>query len=242
MTELLVIVPARGSSKRLPGKNLRRLAGRTLLAHTAEAIGAAGIDAPVMLSTDDDEIAAEGERLGWQVPFRRPASISGDEATTVSGVLHALDWFRRDKDADPDMTMVLQATSPLRGGACLREALKLLRERSDAESVIAMSECHVPPAQLFFASSEGFAFPVTGDWRRPFYTPNGALYLSRTEAIRRCNSLYAGRILPLVLDPIRSIDIDTELDFMLAEAAHGMGPLPEAASFTPRPAKDASAK
>lgn len=138
--------------------------------------------------------------------------------------------------------MVLQATSPLRGGACLREAVKLLNAHSDADSVVAMTECHLPPAQLFFANGEGYAIPVADDWRRPIYTPNGALYLARTEAIRRSNSLYAGRILPLVLHPICAIDIDTEQDLMLAEAMYKMGPPSESSSFAPRPARDASAR
>lgn len=228
MTNLLIIVPARGGSKRVPGKNLRQLAGRTLLAHTAEAIEASALGAPVILSTDDDDIAREGKRLGWQVPFRRPAELSSDDAPTIAGVLHAVDWYAEAHGADPKATMVLQTTSPLRGGYSLREAVGLLSDRADFDSVIAMTESHVPPAQIFFSRKDGVAVPVSGDWRRPVYRPNGALYLARTAAIRASQSLYAGTIAPLVLDPIRSIDIDTEQDLRLAEAALEAGlPLEE---------------
>jgi CMP-N,N'-diacetyllegionaminic acid synthase len=216
---VLIIVPARGGSKRLPGKNVRQLGGRSLLAHTAAAIAEAGLDAPVFLSTDDDAIAAEGKRLSWHVPFRRPADLATDDAATIDVVLHALDFRLAETGADPVLVMVLQPTSPLRGGACLRAALDLLTARDDADGVIGMVGLHVPPARLFFADHDGFAVAVSADFRRPVYAPNGAVYLARTAAVRAARSLYTPRLLPLVMDAFRSIDIDTEADWRFAEAA-----------------------
>ncbi len=237
MTSLLIIVPARGGSKRLPGKNLRLLGGKSLLAHTAEAIRSAAQDAPVVLSTDDDAIAHEGILLGWTVPFRRPAELATDHATTLDTVLHTLDWYRAAHGADPASTMVLQPTSPFRGSACLREACRLLTERTDIDSVVAMSAIDVPPARLYLADADGAASPVADDARAPVYRPNGALYLSRTEAIRRDRKLYAGAILPLVLDGPRAIDIDTAADWSIAEAALASGLPDETASFHPKTAR-----
>lgn len=230
-----MVVPARGGSKRLPGKNLRRLGDRSLLAHTAEAIQRTGLGWPVLLSTDDQLIAAEGERLGWQVPFLRPAELADDQAGTVDVALHALDWYRETHGNDPEATMVLQPTSPFRGGACLSAAIDLLTERSDIDSVVAMSECQVPAARLYLARSDGIAEPLSDDCRTPVYRPNGALYLTRTVALRRARSLYAGAIYPLVLGGPRALDIDTPADWFIAEAALAAGLPAEPDSFVPKP-------
>jgi len=236
VTQMLIIVPARGGSKRLPQKNLRPLAGRSLLAHTAEAVESAGLTAPVLLTTDDEAIAAEGQRLGWRVPFRRPAALATDTATTVEAVLHALDWFSGEQSRDPDVVMVLQPTSPFRGAACLRAAIAALQRRPEIDSVVAMTALHLPPARLFLAAADGVARPLLdGDGRRPIYVPNGALYLTRTKALRRESTLYAGAILPLVLDGARTVDIDTPSDWRLAEALITAGLPPEAGPFDPAP-------
>jgi len=216
--KVLVIVPARGGSKRLPGKNLRNLAGKSLLAHTADAIIEAGLDAPVLLTTEADNIAAEGERLGWQVPFRRPVSLAADDSPTIDAVLHALDWFANDAGGDPEQVLLLQPTSPLRGGQCLRAALDLLNARENADAVIGVMAVNIPPAHLYLVAHDGFAEPVADNKRQPVYIPNGAVYLARTIALRASRSFYVPRFLPLVMDPVNSIDIDTETEWVLAEA------------------------
>ncbi len=235
MTACLIIVPARGGSKRLPGKNLKRLGDRSLLAHTADAIKRSGLVAPVLLTTEDDAIAAEGKRLGWQVPFRRPAELADDRATTVAAALHTLDWYQSEYGADPDTTMLLQPTSPFRGGACLAAAVALLAERADIDSVIAMTESHIPAARLYVAGPEAVATALSDDRRAPVYLPNGALYLCRTSALRRDRTLYAGAIYPLVLEGARSIDIDTPADWAVAEAVLAAGLPAEQQNFAPKP-------
>ncbi|MGB0630052.1 MAG: cytidylyltransferase domain-containing protein [Alphaproteobacteria bacterium] len=218
VTPLLILVPARGGSKRLAGKNVRPLAGRSLIARTADAIAESGLDAPVFLTTDNDAIAAEGERAGMLAPFRRPAELAGDNAPTIDAVLHALDWFRDEHGHEPDAVMVLQPTSPLRGGAVLRAAFERLAARPDIDSVVAMTEMGLPANRIYFTDANGCAEAVSEDRRYPVYVPNGALYLARTEKVRAGRTLYAGAVLPLVLDPARAIDIDTEEDWRLAEA------------------------
>lgn len=211
----------------MPGKNLKELAGKTLLAHTALAIQAAGIKAPVLLTTDDDQIAAEGEQLGWSVPFRRPADLASDDAPTYDAILHALDWFKDANGSDPGAVLVLQPSSPLRGGSCLVSALNVINNQTDTDTVVAVSTLHVPPAHVYSADADGFVHPLDGsDLRRPLYVPNGAVYLTRTAALRKYRSLYAGRIRPLIMEAARSIDIDTEEDWWLAESLHAAG-LPE---------------
>ncbi|MDP7341844.1 MAG: acylneuraminate cytidylyltransferase family protein [Alphaproteobacteria bacterium] len=217
MTALLCIVPARGGSKRLPGKNLRTLGDRPLLDHTARALDDAGLgEAPCLLSTDDEAIAARGRVLGWRVPWLRPAALATDQAATVDTVFHALDWYASESGGDPERVMVLQPTSPLRGAACLTAALAALDSHADADAVVGMRRLHVPNDVAYRIDDAGFAQPVAhlGE-----LAPNGAVYLVRTAALRTHRSLYPPRTLPWVMDPIASIDIDTGADWRLAEAA-----------------------
>jgi CMP-N,N'-diacetyllegionaminic acid synthase len=224
VTELLVIVPARAGSKRLPGKNSRALAGKTLMARTADAMAAAGISGSCLLSTDDDVIAREGERLGWLVPFRRPAALAADDTPTVPVVLHALDWFRGQHGGDPELTLVLQLTSPLRGGVCISRAIAMLRARADADAVIAMARLDRAPRHIVSVDRDGFAAPLAEtDTPRPLATPNGALYLIRTAALRSAGTLMPKHTLPLLMDAVGSLDIDDAMDWALAEAAAQAG-------------------
>ncbi|MBK8908195.1 MAG: acylneuraminate cytidylyltransferase family protein [Rhodospirillales bacterium] len=201
----------------MPGKNLRVLAGRPLLAYTADAIREAGLAAsPCLLTTDDDGIAEVGRGLGWLAPFRRPAHLAGDDATTADAVIHALDWFAAEDGADPKAVMVLQPTSPLRGGAVLRCGLDVLAARPEANSVIAVSPLHVSASHTFCIDECDMLRPVGADDRR-VVVPNGALYLTRTAALRSRRSLYAPPIAPIMLDAERAIDIDTESDLRVAE-------------------------
>lgn len=219
MTELLIVVPARGGSKRLPRKNVRTLAGRSLLQWTQEAIAEAGLDAPCLLTTDDEEIAAAGRELGWLVPFLRPAELARDDSPTEPAVLHALDWFAAHRHGDPALVMVLQGTSPFRGGGCLREGLVMLRSAPQADAVVAVRKLHGTAAKVFVRDAENMLNPLgTGD-QQEVVTPNGALYLIRTRVLRARGTLFPPRTLPLMMDDLASMDIDTELDWSLAEAA-----------------------
>lgn len=215
----LVVVPARGGSKRLPGKNLRTLGGRSLLARTADAIHAAGISAPCYLSTDDERIAETGRALGWLVPSLRPAALARDDTPTVPVIRHAVDWYRGARGGDPDNIMVLQVTSPFRSGETIRRGLALLTERKDTQAVVAMSRIDRAPCHLFALDSDHHAVSWTeGDSPKPLYTPNGALYLVRTAAFRATDSLFPPRTAVLITDPIEAIDVDDEADWRLAEA------------------------
>lgn len=224
MTEptVLVVVPARGGSKRVPRKNLRKLAGQPLIAHTAAAISLAGLTARTVLSTDDPEIAEIGAALGWCVPFLRPAELATDSAATADVVLHALDAAGAILDGDPDWTMVLQPTSPFRDPNALRAALAAVAADPTAEGVVGMRRLHVAPAHVFrlgrFGEINQIADVEAVERGEVAMTPNGALYLIRTATLRRTKSFFSGRILPLEMSALASLDIDTEEDFQMAEA------------------------
>lgn len=158
-----------------------------------------------------------GRELGWMAPFRRPARLAGDDATTADAVLHALDWFTAEHGGDPQAVMVLQPTSPLRGGAVLRRGFDILAARPDVNAVIAASALHVSASFTFCIDERDTLQSLSAD-DRPVVVPNGALYITRTAALRAERSLYAAPIAPVLLDAARAIDIDTESDIAVAEA------------------------
>lgn len=216
VSELLIVVPARGGSKRLPGKNLRLLDGEPLLNYTAQAITEAGLgDATCLLSTDNEAIAECGRALGWTVPWLRPAALSDDYAATVDAVLHALDSISRAQTIDFDPIMVLQPTSPLRGSECLIRALELLRTNPTTQAVVGMRALHLPGGLLYATNQDGFieARSVVGN-----LVPNGAVYVARAQPLRSLRTLYPPHTMPLVMNETASIDIDTEDDWRFAES------------------------
>lgn len=229
MTDLLIIIPVRGGSKRLPGKHTRSLAGRNLLERTQDAIAEAGLEAPVLLTTDDEDIAARGRALGWQVPFLRPAELASDSALTLPVVLHALDWYREENGADPNAVLLLQATSPLRSGAAIRGAAELFDTHDDIDAVIGVQRLGFGPDRVFYRDATKLLQPLSAsDSHAALYVPNGTLYLVRSTALRLHGSLFPPAIIPFEMDSAASIDIDTEADWRLAQAllSQPSAPLP----------------
>ena len=216
LSGLLIIVPARGGSKRLPGKNLKFLGGRPLLDHTADAIVGAGLaENRVLLTTDSPEIAEHGRAHDWLVPWLRPAHLAQDDSPTCDVVMHALEWFAGSGGGDPAHIMVLQPTSPLRGSGCLADAVAMLEASPRAHAVVGMRRVRPPGGVLFSADADGFAQPVAipGD-----LTPNGAVYVIRSSALRTHRTLFPPRTKPLVMSARTSVDIDTEVDWLVTEA------------------------
>ncbi|MDP6816679.1 MAG: acylneuraminate cytidylyltransferase family protein [Alphaproteobacteria bacterium] len=219
MSDLLIVIPVRGGSKRLPGKHTRLLAGRNLLERTQDAIGEADLGAPVLLTTDDEEIAGRGRALGWQAPFLRPAALAGDSAPTLPVLLHALDWWRRDSGRDPELVLLLQTTSPMRSADMLRAAVALLARRDEADAVVGVRRLGLGANRIFPLDAGGFLTPLApSESAAPLFVPNGTLYLIRSVSLRRHGTLFPPATLPLEMDSVASVDVDTEADWRLAQA------------------------
>lgn len=218
MSQLLVIVPARGNSQRLPGKHAMPLAGRTLLEWTADAIAESGLAAPCLFTTDDPGLAERGRRLGWMVPFLRPAELARPETPTADAILHALDWYVGAGHPEPRHVLLVQATSPLRRGRHLAEAVDMLWSRRDADAVIGVVESDATRHQPYWLDAASFLRKSeTPDTRRVL--PNGAVYAIEAEMLRRLRAFFTARTLGYLMDADSSIDIDAPDDWRAAEAA-----------------------
>lgn len=233
---VLALIPARGGSKGLPGKNLRPLAGKPLVVWSIEQALAAAEVAMVVVSTDDPAIADVARRAGAEVPFLRPAEISGDTAPTADAVIHALD-FLAARGEEFDAVLLLEPTSPLRAGDDIGRAVRTLVEGWDrAESVVSVSEIHTEsPFVAKTVSPEGFVVPLlppTGASRRQdlptAYFPYGVAYLTKVAAFRATRTFYQSATLPLVIERWQNYEVDDVVDFVCIEAilrARGSGEL-----------------
>jgi len=217
------IVPARGGSKGVPGKNVRPFLGQPLISRTIQvALTSSELDR-LLVSTDDDAIAAVSRAAGAEVPFRRPAEFAGDASTTFDVLRHAAMWVEQNSQARLDAIVTLQPTSPFRRAQHIDAAIRLWRE-SGAPSVI--SVCRAEHSPYWMGHLEGDRFlPLLGDPHRhpqrqvlpDVFRLNGAVYVTSRKTL-----LEEGRILgegtrALVMTEDESLDIDTELDFTIGE-------------------------
>lgn len=218
----LAIIPVRSGSKGLPNKNILPLAGKPLMHWTIEAALASGVFSEVFVSTDSQLYAEIAEQAGVSVPILRPEHLATDQASTIDVVLDVLNYFSaRGKKFDE--VAVLQATSPLRTAQDIQQAVSLMTER-EAPSVISVAPAEHPPLwtqplaeDLCMAS---FAEAIRDQPRQvlgKFYRLNGAIYLAKAEFLRTQKTFLTPETVAFVMEMRRSVDIDTEMDFLWAE-------------------------
>lgn len=222
----LVIIPARGGSKGVPGKNIKPLAGRPLLHYTIDAARAIAPDEAICLTTDSEAIASCGRDAGLDVPFLRPAELAADGAGTYPVLLHALDWYGRNRGYSPDVVVLLQPTSPFRTGEHLREAMALYESvGGGADMVVSVVRAKTNPyLNCYEAGPDGFLHISKGEGRiacrqdaPACWEYNGAIYIMRPDTLRRMPLSDFPRRIPYEMDSLASLDIDTPLDWALAE-------------------------
>jgi CMP-N,N'-diacetyllegionaminic acid synthase len=225
MLTSLFIVPARSGSKGVADKNIRPLGGVPLLAWTARVLQQAQLPySSALLSTDSPHYAEIARAHGLSAPFLRPQNISNDTASAVEVAEHALNWYRHQHGQWPDLVFWLQPTSPFRGEDCLQRAWQALQD-NQADAVVACMPIHRNLTTLFNDDS-GFmrALDSTQPTQtarqqiRPLLTPNGALYACKSDWLLQQRNFYPPRTLPLPMNAVQSLDIDTELDWSMAEA------------------------
>lgn len=226
MTDVLALIPARGGSKGVPRKNLRTLAGKSLLAYAIEAAQGSASITRTVVSTEDEEIAAAARDLGCEM-IRRPDALARDETPMKAVVEHALGVLQQG-GYKPDVTVLLQPTSPLRSAGHIEGALALLESRG-AGSVVSVGPVpgHFHPAWQFALGEKGElrryeggelgALPARRQDLQPTFTRNGAIYAFRTAGFLSTGSFYVDPCLAYVMPAEVSVNIDQEQDLRWAE-------------------------
>lgn len=216
---LLAIIPARGGSKRILKKNIKMLAGKPLISWTIDVAKKAKCIDEIFVSTDDLEIANISESCGIEVPFLRPAKFSTDNSMSIDLVLHTLENFRRF-----DWVLLLQPTSPLRSSLDIENIYKLCIE-SNASSAVSICEISRNTKWLYQIDDKQKIFPLNNysedffskENASKIFTLNGALYLTKTEFLKKNKSFINKDTLGYVMPREKSVDIDTLEDWKLAE-------------------------
>jgi CMP-N-acetylneuraminic acid synthetase len=223
---VLAIIPARGGSKGVPHKNIRPVCGKPLIAYTIEtALAARHLFHRIIVSTDDDEIAAVARNYGAEVPFMRPAELAVDEAPMAPVLQHAVRFVEQQDDIRLDWVYLLQPTDPLRTVADLEEAMQL-GLAGGCDSVISVVQVFAVHPILMKRIEHGCLLPYCieekedtrrQDYQPPAYMRNGAIYLTRRDVLMERNSGWGETIRPYIMPPERSVGVDTELDLKLLE-------------------------
>ena len=222
--EVLAVIPARGGSKSIPGKNLVPLAGRPMIEYTFEAANASRYIRRTILSTDDPDIVALARHFGIPAPFLRPADLALDESPMLPVIQHAVRFVETEDNYRPEYVVLLQPTSPLRTGDHIDCALEILFAKG-ADSVVSVVEVphRFAPNSLmrlegtFLVSfTDGPAILRRQD-KPTLYARNGpAVLCMRRESVDNA-SLYDDNCVPYVMDAVSSLDVDTRVDLRMAE-------------------------
>jgi N-acylneuraminate cytidylyltransferase len=217
----LVLIPARGGSKGVPGKNIKILGGKPLIQHTIDAARELFADDQILVSTDDPKIKAVVEATGLTVPFLRPAELATDTAGSHEVMLHALDYYENSQ-GPVDRLVLLQPTSPFRTAKHIEEALALYDDTMDM--VVAVKETQANPYYVLREEDDqGWlqpSKPVVATRRQDVptvYEINGAIYIIKVAALRQAKLSDFKKVKKYVMDERSSHDIDTPLDWAFAE-------------------------
>ena len=225
---VLALVPARAGSKGLPGKNIRPLLGKPLLAWPIEAARASRYVDRVVISTDSAEFATLAQAAGADVPFLRPAEHASDTAPSIAFIEHALDTLAAAGDRY-DLLVLLEPTSPLTEAADIDAALEaLVAARPQAESIVGVTALvSTHPAFAVRLDAQGLMQPYAAasfgllprrQDTEPLYSLDGSLYISTVEAIRRERGFCHARTLPFITPRWKSFEVDDLVDFICIEA------------------------
>lgn len=219
----LYLIPARGGSKGIPGKNIKHFLGKPLICHTIDQARSAGaVDEDICVSTDSGEIRKIVEEYGLKVPFLRPEELATDTAGTYGVILHALDWYAAN-GIDYDRVVLLQTTSPLRRPEDILGAVGMWKPGIDM--VVSVCEAATNPYyNAFEADADGNLHISKGDghYTRRQDAPkvweyNGAVYVMDSGSLRRMPMSEFPVRRPFVMPADRSVDLDTPSDWIRAE-------------------------
>ena len=218
----LVVIPARGGSKGIPHKNIKRLNGKPLIYYSIDVARQFTSDDHICVTTDDDEIIQTVERYGLKVPFRRPDYLATDHCGSNEVVLHAYSFFV-DKGMNYDAILLLQPTSPFRKVEFLNEAVALYDDSIDMVTSVRSASCN-PYYDGFEEDSEGLLTISKGNGiieRRQdapnVWQQNGSIYVINPKSLMEKGMARFTRIRKYVMDDLHSVDLDNMIDWKFAE-------------------------
>lgn len=222
---VLAIIPARGGSKGLPGKNVRMMCGKPLIAWTIEkALGSCTLD-EVMVTTDSEEIAAIASSFGAAVPFLRPAELASDTASSYDTVIHALDFYKRESSREFDYIVLLEPTSPLREDDDIDRMLTALDgDAENFDSIVSIGEVGEHPS-IMKRWSGGQISPFCPELaqttrrqdNKPAYFPYGVAYIVKTASFLAEQAFYTQRCMGFPIKRYQRYEIDDIYDFLCIE-------------------------
>lgn len=219
---VLCVIPARGSSKGLPGKNLKGLLGKPLIAHTIEQAKKSKHIDRVIVSTDSKEIADVSKQYGAEVPFIRPKELASDDSSTIDVLLHAMDWLEKREGYLFDILVLLHVTTPLRRVQDIDNCIKLLVDK-EADNVFSVTEAHRNPYFNMVEVNDGTVKLVkegnyvTRQSAPQVFDMNSSIYAWWKDILREKKSLFLQRSRVYLMSKESSIDIDDYMDFKIAE-------------------------
>lgn len=218
----LVVIPARGGSKRLPGKNIKPLNGKPLIHYTIDAAREVFDDDMICVSTDDEETKQVSEQTGLKLPFIRPSELATDSADSRSVLLHAYEFYRKNNNYEADTIILLQPTSPLRKAMHIKEVLNLYSD--DLDMVVSVTETKSNPYfVLYEENNNGFLkMSKKGSFTEKQKAPkvwelNGAVYVMNVQSLLERQPSEFERVVKYEMGKLESIDVDTELDWKFLE-------------------------
>lgn len=223
--EVLALIPARGGSKGIPGKNIREFAGFPLIAYSIAAGLQAELVTRVIVSTDDPQIAGVAQEFGAEVPFLRPAELAQDDTLDLPVFQHALKWLAEHEKYHPDLVVQLRPTSPIRPQDLVDQAIQISMDHPEAHSVRGVVPAGQNPHKMWRIEAngkmrnlldvEGIAEPYNAPRQKlpEVYWQTGHIDVIRPEVILEMGSMSGESILPVQIDPVYTVDIDNLRDW-----------------------------
>ncbi len=223
--KIVAIIPARGGSKGVPGKNIKLLACYPLIAYSIIACKLSRQIARVIISTDSTEIADISKNYGAEVPFLRPPEISQDHSTDFEFVLHALDWFKNYENEEPDYLVHIRPTTPLREPTNIDSAINEILADTSSTGLRSVHEIPESPYKMFGIKDRYLTGLYPDDPRPeyynlprqnfpPVYKPNGYVDIIKRETVRNGSSLYGSKMLAFITPTAVEVDSPEEFQYL----------------------------
>jgi len=222
---VLAIIPARGGSKGLPGKNIKELCGKPLIAWTIDqALKSKYVD-KVVVSTDSEKIAKIAKESGANVPFLRPAELARDDSPTSDTILHVLKQLNM-MGQSYDYVALLEPTSPLRKSNDIDDAINLIMKNANTDSLVSVGEVHMEhPIIVKRVNEDGLVIPYIPNVAKihqrqqadKAYFPYGVIYISKVVKFIEKQTFYTEKTIPYFIDRWQNYEIDDEIDFIIIE-------------------------